>query len=121
MVTMNCATRSSATYASSTTRPRRSPPCWHERSSKPGQDVSARFGGAVDARLQAGESGEELWVAIATQAPDGRFVEERLRDVLFRLVFDAAEAEAWEPRADWPGGELAWFEVARLGLREASG
>lgn len=88
---------------------------------QPGQDVSARFGEAVDARLQAGASGEELWVAIATQAPDGRFVEERLRDVLFRLVFDAAEAEAWEPRADWPGGELAWFEVARLGLREAAG
>jgi hypothetical protein len=20
----------------------------------------------------------------------------------------------WEPRADWPSGELAWFEVARL-------
>ncbi len=37
---------------------------------------------------------------IATQATDGRFVEERLRDVLFGLVLDAAEAELWEPRAD---------------------
>jgi hypothetical protein len=63
-------------------------------------------------------AGDEIWVAIATQAADGRFVDERLRDVLFWLVFDAAEAELWEPRADWPLGELAWFEVARLGLRE---
>jgi len=53
------------------------------------------------------------------QAADGRFVEERLRDVLFGLVLAAAEAELWEPRADWPSGELAWFEVARLGLRES--
>jgi hypothetical protein len=29
-------------------------------------------------------SGDEIWVAIATQAADGRFVDERLRDVLFR-------------------------------------
>lgn len=63
-------------------------------------------------------TGDGLWVAIATQAVDGRFVDERLREVLFRLVFDAAEAELWEPRADWPLDEPAWFEVARLGLRE---
>jgi hypothetical protein len=85
---------------------------------RPGQDVTIRFGELVDARLHATAAGDEIWVAIATQAADGRFVDERLRDVLFRLVFDAAEAELWEPRADWPSGELAWFEVARLGLRE---
>src|SRR5215207_1855636 len=82
------------------------------------RDVALRFGGLVDARLHATGAGDEIWVAIATQAADGRFVDERLRDVLFRLVFDAAETELWEPRADWPSGELAWFEVARLGLRE---
>ncbi len=81
------------------------------------RDVTACFGGLVDARLHVTAPGEEVWVAIATQATDGRFVEERLRDVLFGLVLDAAEAELWEPRADWPSGELAWFEVARLGLR----
>jgi hypothetical protein len=62
------------------------------------------------------------WTCVAdpTQAADGRFVDERLPDVLFRLVFfDAPGAELWEPRADWPLGELAWFEVARLGLRDA--
>lgn len=47
-------------------------------------------------------SGEEIWVAIATQAADGRFVEERLRDVPFRLVLDVAGAELREPRADRP-------------------
>ena len=82
------------------------------------RDVTACFGGLVDTRLHVTAPGEEVWVAIATQATDGRFVEERLRDVLFGLVLEAAEAELWEPRADWPSGELAWFEVARLGLRE---
>lgn len=83
-----------------------------------GRDVAVRFGDLIDARLHVPASGDEIWVAIATQAVDGRFVDERLRDVLFRLVFDAAGAELWEPRADWPSGELAWFEVARLGLRD---
>lgn len=82
------------------------------------RDIAARFGGLVDARLHVSSAGDEVWVAIATQAADGRFVEERLRDVLFRLVFDFARAEVSELRADWPSGPLAWFEVARLGLRE---
>ena len=81
------------------------------------RDVTASFDGLVDARLHVAAPGEEVWVAIATQATDGRFVEERLRDVLFGLVLEVAEADLWEPRADWPTGELAWFEVARLGLR----
>ena len=84
-----------------------------------GHDIAASFDGLIDARLHVASSGEEVWVAIATQATDGRSVEERLRDVLFGLVLTAAEAELWEPRADWPSGELAWFEVARLGLRES--
>lgn len=83
------------------------------------RDMAISFAGLVDARLHVATSGDEVWVAIATQATDGRFVEERLRDVLFGLVLTAAEAELWEPRADWPSGELAWFEVARLGLRES--
>lgn len=83
-----------------------------------GRDIAVPFGGEIDARLHVTSSGDEIWVAIATQASDGRFVDERLRDVLFRVVLDAARAEVWEPRADWPSGELAWFEVARLGLRE---
>jgi hypothetical protein len=84
-------------------------------------DVTTCFGGLVDARLHVTAPGEEVWVAIATQATDGRFVEERLRDVLFGLVLEAAEAVLWEPRADWPSGELEWFEVARFGLREPPG
>jgi hypothetical protein len=83
----------------------------------PDRDVAVSFDGLIDARLHVTALGE-VWVAIATQAADGRFVEERLRDVLFGVVLDAAEAELWEPRADWPSGALAWFEVARLGLCE---
>ncbi len=82
------------------------------------RDVTVSFDGLIDARLHVTAPGEEVWVAIATQAADGRFVEERLRDVLFGVVLAAAEAELWEPRADWPSDALAWFEVARLGLRE---
>jgi hypothetical protein len=85
-----------------------------------GHDIAVSLGGLIDVRLHVTAPGEEVWVAIATQAADGRFVEERLRDVLFGLVLSAAEAELWEPRADWPSGELAWFEVARLGLRTPS-
>lgn len=85
------------------------------------EDVAIRFGELVDARLRVVSCGEEVWVAIATQAVDGLFVAERLRDLLFALVLEAAEAEVFEPRADWPSGELAWFEVARLGLRERAG
>jgi hypothetical protein len=79
-----------------------------------GPDVHARstHGAAICV-----PTGELVRVRFGAGA-DGRFVDERLRDVLFRLVFDAAEAELWEPRADWPSGELAWFEAARLGLRE---
>lgn len=84
----------------------------------PDRDIAISFAGLVDARLHVTASGEEVWVVLGTQATDGRFVEERVRAVLFGLVLTAAEAVLWEPRADWPSGELAWFEVARLGLRE---
>lgn len=60
--------------------------------------------------------GDQTCVSIATQGADGSFVDERLRDALFRV--DAGDAELREPRADSPLGKLAWFEVARLGLRE---
>lgn len=83
-----------------------------------GQDVPLRLDGLVDLRLHVTAPGDEVWVAIATRATDERVVEEILRNVLFRLVFEAAGAELWEPRPDWPSGQLAWFEVARLGLRE---
>ena len=43
---------------------------------------------------------------------------EGLRELLFAIVFDAADAEVWEPRTDWFSGPLEWFEVARLGLCE---
>jgi hypothetical protein len=50
------------------------------------RDIAISFAGLVDARLHVVTSGEEVWAAIATQATDGRFVDERLRDVLFGLV-----------------------------------
>ncbi len=117
MTMTGCVTSLSATRASLMTPPTRSPPSLADVFNHRDRDVTACFGELVDARFHVTAPGEEVWVAIATQATDGRFVEERLRDVLFGLVLAAAEAELWEPRADWPSGELAWFEVARLGLR----
>jgi hypothetical protein len=84
----------------------------------PETDVVIRFGELVDARLLLSAAGDEVWVAIATRAADGAFVADGLRELLFVIVFDAAGAEVWEPRPDWPSGPLEWFEVARLGLRE---
>jgi hypothetical protein len=90
-----------------------------EASAERSRDHVALLGELVGVRLHVSSSGDEVWVAIATQSADRGVVDERLRDVLFRLAFDAAGAEVWEPRADWPSGPLAWFEVARLGLRES--
>jgi len=42
---------------------------------RPGRDVTLRLGGVIDARLLVPASGEEIWVVIATQAADGRFVD----------------------------------------------
>ena len=84
----------------------------------PERDVRIRFGELVDARLLVSAAGEEVWVAIATRAADGAFVADELRELLFAIVFDAAGAELWELRPDWPSGALEWFEVARLGLRD---
>ena len=84
----------------------------------PGRDVMIRFAELIDARLFRSAAGDEVWVAIATRAADGGFVAEALRELLFAIVFDAAGAEVWEARPDWPSGALEWFEVARLGLRE---
>ena len=80
--------------------------------------MAIRFAELVDARLFVSAAGDEVWFAIATRAADGAFVADGLRELLFAIVFDAAGAEIWEPRSDWPSGPLEWFEVARLGLRE---
>jgi len=84
----------------------------------PRRDVMIRFAELIDARLWLSAAGDEVWVAIATRTADGDFVAEALRELLFAIVFDAAGAEVWETRPDWPSGPLEWFEVARLGLRE---
>jgi hypothetical protein len=93
-------------------------PALEAAAAAPDSDLLIRFGELVDARLLLSASGDEVWIAIATRAADGGFMAEGLRDLLFAIVFDAAGAEIWEVRPDWPSGPLEWFEVARLGLRE---
>jgi hypothetical protein len=84
----------------------------------PETDVPILLAGLVAARMLVSAAGDEVWVAIATRAADGVFVADGLRDLLFRIVFEAAGAELSEARTDWPSGPLEWFEVVRLGLRE---
>jgi hypothetical protein len=94
------------------------PPALLAAAAGPDSDVLIRFGELVDARVLVSAAGDEVWVAIATRAADGAFVADGLRELLFAILFEAAGAEASEPRFDWPSGSLEWFEVARLGLRE---
>lgn len=82
------------------------------------RDVAIRFAELVDAGLFVSAAGDEVWVAIATRPADGALVADGLRELLFAIVCDAAGAEIWETRSDWPSGPLEWFEFARLGLRE---
>jgi hypothetical protein len=81
-------------------------------------DLAIRLADRIDVRLFVSAAGDEVWVAISTRGAEGAYVDEPVRDVLSRIAFDVAQAEVSEPRHDWPSGALAWFEVARLGLRE---
>ena len=82
-----------------------------------GRDVALRFGDLVDGRLYATAAGDEIWVAIATRTADGRFV-----DNDFATCSSASSSMRARPALGTTRGlafgELAWFEVARLGLRE---
>jgi hypothetical protein len=73
----------------------------------------------IDGRLHVPGPGDELWIALSTRMADGRFVPNGLRDVLFTIALELAEAIDAEPRPDWPAGQLEWHEIARLGLRDA--
>ncbi len=82
------------------------------------RDVLFTVEAAIDGRLYVPAACDEAWIAISTQLPDQSFVPERLRDLLFVIAQEAAQAVLAEPRADWPTGELEWHEVARLALRD---
>jgi hypothetical protein len=75
----------------------------------------------IGGRLHVPGPGDEIWIALGTRMADGRFVPDGLRDVLFVIALELAQAVDAEPRPDWPTGQLAWHEIARLGLRDAQG
>jgi len=60
---------------------------------------------------------EEIWCALSVRAVDDSHVPAALREVLFAGLDAHVAAVASEPRVDWPGGEVEWFEVVRLSLR----
>ncbi len=97
------------------------------------EEDAARFWLLARAQRAAGsrEDANEVFVALHMAGRLFPTDDDRLRDAFERdarvlsaaraqaaIVFEAAGAEVWEPRPDWPSGPLEWFEVARLGLRD---
>jgi len=60
---------------------------------------------------------QEVWCALSVRAVDDSHISEALRDVLFAALENHIAPAVSEPRADWPVGEVEWFEVVRLSLR----
>ncbi|MGI8609759.1 MAG: hypothetical protein ACR2MY_11110 [Candidatus Dormibacteria bacterium] len=74
--------------------------------------LSVRVYSALDGKL------EELWMAVSTRDATGAGVAPRLRDTIFALMEQLVAPAEWEGRPDWPRGQLEWFEVCRLAIRE---
>jgi hypothetical protein len=60
----------------------------------------------------------EVWCALSTLDVATQGVPPRLRDALFAHLQKALEPALWEVRGDWPTGEVEWWEVVMLGLKE---
>lgn len=60
---------------------------------------------------------EEIWCAISVRAVDGNFIRPELRDLLFAALEEHLAPAVFEPRSDWPTGDVGWFEAVRLGMR----
>ena len=84
-----------------------------------GTELRADLGDYLPCRVLVLERGgvEEIWCALSTRAVDGSHVLDRLRDILFADLEAHFPGAVFETRADWPTGELAWWEVVRFGLR----
>lgn len=67
-----------------------------------------------------GDGVEEIWCALSIRSADGAFVREAVRDLLFATLEQHVAPALFETRNDWPGGDVEWFEVVRLGMREPS-
>jgi len=92
-----------------------------EARDRPGQDATFVLAGILEIRLHVIRTPqlEEIWLAVSTRLVNGDGASLPLRDLVFVTFEQAAGQAEWELRADWPSGELRWFERARLGLRES--
>jgi hypothetical protein len=59
---------------------------------------------------------EEIWCALSTRATQGAQVRDELRDILFAALEAHFPDAIFEVRADWPTGQVEWWETVRLGL-----
>ena len=67
-----------------------------------------------------GDGVEEIRCALSVRSADGSFVQDAVRDLLFATLEQHVAPALFETRNDWPSGDLEWFEVVRLGVREPS-
>lgn len=95
-------------------------PALAEARATAGREVQADLAGFLPVRIHASASAgiEEVWMAVSTRDRVGERVPARLRDTIFAIAEQLLEPAEWEPRADWPTGQLEWFEVCRLAIRE---
>lgn len=84
-----------------------------------GGEVDVALGGSVPVRVisTVAENLEETWVAVSLRDTEDTFINTRIRDVIFAIFEESLHGGEWELIADWPGGPLEWFEVARYGVR----
>lgn len=85
-----------------------------------GREISTELASWIPVRILVKKTVEleEIWFALATRDQQGQGIPVRLRDYIFASLEDLTRPAEWEWRTDWPTGNLEWFEVARLGLRE---
>jgi len=86
--------------------------------SQRGTELAADLGGYLPCRMLVLDGGgvEEIWYALSSRATDGTHVRDQLRDILFAALERRFPDAVFEVRGDWPGGQVGWWEVVRLGL-----
>jgi hypothetical protein len=87
----------------------------------PGTEICRDLDDWLPCRLIVTHGGgyEEIWCALGIRVSDGRINKPQLRDLLFGdLALLLPDAE-FEVRADWPSGNVDWFESVRFGIRSS--
>lgn len=90
-----------------------------EAIAQPGNELAKDLGSWLPCRVVVFEADgvQEIWCAISGRDTNGGFVSERMKNGLFVSLEAHLQPVEMEARHDWPGGQVEWFEVVRLGIR----